>query len=220
MSMPRHITHSAGIMMLFSLVFTSLLAVTYQFTRPMIAANEEQALRMTLNQVLPPSLYNSDLLADKQTKPPILLLGNEAESHIYPAFNHGKPIAVALEATANDGYSGKIKLLIGINLAGGIIAVRVLSHQETPGLGDYIDHKKSAWIDIFNGKSLNNPSETGWRTKKDGGEFTHMAGATISPRAVIRATQHALLYYKQEQHNIFAPHSPRSKDKHEPNQLP
>jgi Na+-translocating ferredoxin:NAD+ oxidoreductase subunit G len=217
MSMPRHVARSAGIMMLFAFIFTALLTTTYQLTRPIISRNEEQTLLTTLNQVLPKALYNSDLLTDKQTKQHILLLGNEAESHIYPAFYNGKPIAVALEASANDGYSGKIKLLIGINLAGEIIGVRVISHKETPGLGDYIDSQKSEWIQILNGKSLNNPQDTGWKVKKDGGEFTHMAGATISPRAVIHATHQALLYYKQEQKNIFAPHYPRSKGKYEPN---
>jgi electron transport complex protein RnfG len=114
------------------------------------------------------------------------------------------PVAVVLEATAPDGYSGQIKLLIGITAAGKLSGVRVVSHKETPGLGDYIELAKSKWILLFDGKSLTAPNDGGWKVKKDGGQFDYMAGATITPRAVIKAVHHALQYATVQHDLLFA----------------
>jgi electron transport complex protein RnfG len=110
-----------------------------------------------------------------------------------------------LEAVAPDGYSGRIKLLIAIRADGELAGVRVLAHRETPGLGDYIEIAKSEWISGFTGKSLDNPLPDNWKVKKDGGQFDYMAGATITPRAVVRAVRRALDYYAQNRERLFAP---------------
>ena len=94
-------------------------------------------------------------------------------------------------------------LLVAIQVDGTIAGVRVLAHSETPGLGDYIDSAKSAWIKQFDGATLG-PSEAAWKVKKDGGRFDYMTGATITPRAVIKAVHKALRYYEQHGAAIFA----------------
>ena len=65
-------------------------------------------------------------------------------------------------------------------------------HKETPGLGDKIEAEKNDWILGFNGKSLQNPADTGWAVRKDGGEFDQFTGATITPRAVVKAVKRTL----------------------------
>ena len=108
-----------------------------------------------------------------------------------------------LEATAPDGYSGKIDLLIAIQSNGELAGVRVVSHNETPGLGDYIDIAKSDWIKQFDGASLAKYDAQAWQVKKDGGHFDYMSGATITPRAVVKAVHKALRYYAQHGGEIF-----------------
>ena len=122
----------------------------------------------------------------------------------YRALKDGKPSAVVLEAIAPDGYAGKIKLLIAIRANGEISGVRVVSHKETPGLGDYIEIAKSKWIKGFDGTSLEKYPSKDWKVKKDGGQFDSVAGATITPRAVVKAVHKALGYFSANHERIFS----------------
>jgi len=115
-----------------------------------------------------------------------------------------------LQAIAPDGYSGKINLIVSIRSDGQgngkIGGVRVISHRETPGLGDYIGIARSKWITGFCGTSLDNPKDSDWKVKKDGGSFDYMAGATLTPRAVVKAVHKALQYYARHRDEMFKPH--------------
>jgi len=82
--------------------------------------------------------------------------------------------------------------------------VRVVAHRETPGLGDAIDDTRSNWIHIFDNRSLGEPPLERWGVKKDGGDFDQLTGATITPRAVVKAVRQALLYYRDNQEALFA----------------
>jgi electron transport complex protein RnfG len=115
----------------------------------------------------------------------------------YVARNNNEVTAVILETRAPDGYSGEIKILVGIDKNGNILGTRVIKHQETPGLGDYIDIAKSNWINIFTFSSLENTSQSEWAVKKDQGKFDYISGATITARAVIKAINEALNYFKE-----------------------
>jgi electron transport complex protein RnfG len=122
------------------------------------------------------------------------LLGSSQPSAVWVARKGGQITGLVLEATAPDGYSGDIALLIGLSAAGDVLGVRVTAHRETPGLGDYIDIAKSNWIRLFDGHSLTRPELKLWKVKKDGGAFDSVAGATITPRAVVKAVRSALEY--------------------------
>jgi electron transport complex protein RnfG len=116
-----------------------------------------------------------------------------------------------LEATAPDGYSGDIKLLVAVRADGELVGVRVLVHKETPGLGDYIDIGRSDWIKKnFDGQSLAKTPDEDWRVKKDGGHFDYMAGATITPRAVVKAVHKTLQYFAAHRATLFA--APAAKE--------
>jgi electron transport complex protein RnfG len=154
--------------------------------------------------VLPPALYDNDLLASQRAVPPDELLGTRNDSAMWIA-RQGKTItAVVLEAIAPDGYSGDIALLIGIDVDGNVTGVRVTAHRETPGLGDYIVRSKSPWIDQFAGKSLTVPESKRWKVVKDGGQFDARAGATITPRAVVKAVHAALDYFDRNRAALLA----------------
>jgi electron transport complex protein RnfG len=201
----KHSFSTAAIMAGFSVLGTVLLVFTVFSTREPIAASEREAKKALLEQVMPAELHDNDLLQDTLSIPAGGELGNRDETLAYRGRKAGQPSALIMEATAPDGYSGDIKLLIGIRADGEITGVRVLAHRETPGLGDYIEIQRSDWISKnFDGQSLAKTSDDLWKVKKDGGSFDYMAGATITPRAVVKATHKALKYFAAHRDELFA----------------
>ena len=198
-----HAIKTACIMIAFTVVGTLSLAIIHHTTKAPIS-KAEAAVRMNLfGQILPASLYDNDLLQDAVKFPSGGDLANRDETMIHRARLKGAPSAVILEATAPDGYSGDIKLLVAIKSSGEIVGVRVLDHKETPGLGDYIDIAHSNWIKNFDAQSLDKTNDDAWFVKKDGGQFDFTTGATITPRAVIKAVHKVLKFYQAHQQVIF-----------------
>lgn len=199
----RSMLKNSLVLGLFAIVTVGLVAVLQQATAGRIANAEREAQVRALSEILPQGSYDNHLLDNSiQLHDP--LLGSKSPQTAYIALKDGQPSAVILRATAPDGYSGAIHLLIGIQADGRLAGVRVLGHRETPGLGDKIELAKSAWIQSFDGKSLSNPGEDGWAVKKDRGEFDQFAGATITPRAVVKAVHKALQYFDAHQEQLFA----------------
>jgi electron transport complex protein RnfG len=197
----------------FTIVGTAVLAYTFSLTKAPITKSEEAEKLKLITQLLPHSMFDNNVVRDEITLQTDPLLGNEPDRHAYRARLHGQPSAVLLETVAPDGYGGKIFLLVGVNTQGEIIGVRVISHNETPGLGDYIDAAKSNWIKGFDGLSDAKYTPEDWQVKKDGGKFDYMAGATISPRAVIKAVHKALEYFDAHRDTLFAPAAPAKVEK-------
>jgi len=191
-------------LLLFAIVGTGLLALTYELTREPILESEERAKMKLISQIAPAGTYDNEIIEDTIQLAQDELLGNRETLIGHRGYLRGDPAIVLLSAIAPDGYSGRIKLIIAIRQDGSLSGVRVVSHAETPGLGDYIDIAKNSWITIFNGQSLDNLKERDWQVKKDGGVFDSMAGATISPRAVVKAVHKALQYYEQHRSELFS----------------
>ena len=112
---------------------------------------------------------------------------------IYLAKKNGQISAYAYETTAPDGYSGNIRLLVGLTPQGEVLGVRVIEHHETPGLGDKIELRISDWILSFNNQPINNDNLSEWAVKKDGGKFDQFSGATITPRAIVNQVKRSAL---------------------------
>ncbi len=199
----KHMLTTSLLLGIFAIAGTSMVALTYEGTEARIIDNDYQALLRTLHALVPPDSHDNDIATDTVTVTSKALLGNKKPSTIYLARLKGVPVAAVITATAPDGYNGAIKLLVAIRFDGSISGVRVLNHRETPGLGDGIEVERSNWIMGFNGLSLNNPDELGWRVKKDGGIFDQFTGATVTPRAVVKAVHHALIYFKQHRDQLF-----------------
>jgi electron transport complex protein RnfG len=200
---------AALVLAIFAVVGSGLLAATFELTRKPIAAAERAALERNLHSLITPEQHDNDLLADTVELPASPLLGTHEPTTAYRARRGGSVWAVAFTAIAPDGYSGEIQLLVAVRADGTLIGVRAVKHKETPGLGDAIDIDRSPWIRIFEGKSLNNPTPAGWRVRKDGGEFDQLTGATISPRAVVKAVRKSLEYFAQSKQALLAD-TPRS----------
>lgn len=175
-----------------------VVTASWEFSRDRIAANERALLLSSLSNVLDPSLLERDL-------DPVLIsvedpaLDDEEPIDVFLPMAGDTPIAAVFASIAPDGYNAPIRLLIGIDIESGTITgVRVVDHRETPGLGDLIEIGKSDWILQFDGKSAAEPPASAWALRKDAdaGEFDAITGATVTPRAVVRAVHNTLLYFE------------------------
>ncbi|MGL5319459.1 MAG: electron transport complex subunit RsxG, partial [Aeromonas veronii] len=182
---------------------TALVVLTNELTKDKIAHQQQLEKQQTLSVLLPEGSYDNDLVASCKQVTSRKYLGSDQPQALYTASKNGVVTGYALEAIAPDGYSGAIRIVAGFDAKGTITAVRVLAHNETPGLGDKIELKKSDWINSFAGKFLTHDNEPQWAVKKDGGEFDAFTGATITPRAVVKAVKN-LLKLQQEQPELLS----------------
>lgn len=209
-SSQRNMLRAAVILTLFAFVGTALLSITHQATVNKIAENERQEILRGLNSVVPADSYDNDLLEDVVEVTSPEFLGTTAPVSVYLASKKGQPVAAVFSTIAPNGYSGAIKLLVGISIDEHVTGVRVVNHKETPGLGDAIDADRSDWILGFSEKSLQNPPQSDWKVKRDGGYFDQFTGATISPRAVVMAVKNTLLYFQTHKQELFSDLNPES----------
>ncbi|WP_289243409.1 MULTISPECIES: electron transport complex subunit RsxG [unclassified Methylophaga] len=200
----KHILRVGVVLGIFAIVATTMVAYTEQNTRQQIKENERQALLDAINILIPHEQYDNAILQDTILLPATESLGTEEPTQVFRARKQDQPVAVILTVVAPNGYSGRIKMLVGIYNDGTLAGVRVINHKETPGLGDKIDASRSDWIKQFEGLSLENPSSAKWKVKKDGGAFDQFTGATITPRAVVRAVKGSLEYFKNHREALFA----------------
>ena len=191
MSAGREPLRAGAQLALAGLAAALLLAGTWALTRDRIVAAEHRAQMQALEIVLPPDRYDNDLVADAVQVHAAAWLGR-ATATVHRARLRGEAGALVLEATATDGYAGPIRLLVAVDRDGRVLGVRVTAHQETPGLGDDIEADRSDWITRFDGRGLGDPPADQWAVRRDGGRFDQFAGATVTPRAVVRAVKRCL----------------------------
>lgn len=181
----------------FALLASGALALASSATGEAIAAAEAKDLRDSLSEVLPQGLADNDFLKDTVD------LENKGKTVTIYRARQGGVVKAALFKVAERGYSTDIQVLIAVDADGRTLGVRVLKHAETPGLGDKIEVKKDPWVKSFDGKSLGDPVPEKWGVKKDGGIFDQFAGATITPRAVVKAVKGGLEFYAEHRKEIL-----------------
>lgn len=187
-----------------ALLGTAAMVAVNWHSQPYIEKNEREVLLNTLNAVLAQGSYANNIASDTIEVQDQGLLGSHKPVTVYRARKGDKPVAAVLNVIAPDGYSGAIHMLVGISYDGIVNGVRVLKHKETPGLGDAIEERRSDWIYSFDNTSLRKPDASAWMVKRDGGQFDQFTGATITPRAVVKAVHNALLYYRANRELIFS----------------
>ncbi|MEK7989596.1 MAG: electron transport complex subunit RsxG [Thiotrichaceae bacterium] len=204
----KMILKTAVALVIAAILGSGLVAFSHQVTYKKILSNQRAALVHSLSVLISHDIYDNDLVNDIAYFQDENLLGSDTPTVIYRARLQQHPAAAVLSIVAPAGYNGKIHLLVGIDYDGTLIGVRVISHQETPGLGDMIDARRSNWILSFNGLSLNNLTRKAWNVKRDGGVFDQFSGATITPRAVVKAVHNGLLFYENHKTEIFEAETP------------
>jgi len=175
-----------------------ILSLVESVTREPIAEQRRLETLKALQAVLPPL----DNAPDADTVE--LIVGTDRKGkQIKRLFYRGRKdnalSGVAFKVVAPEGYSGNIEIMTGITPDGTVSGIEILSHAETPGLGAKI--VEPAFKGQFADKSLDNAD---WRVKKDGGAFDQITGATISPRAVVKAVKGGLEFYRDHRGEILA----------------
>lgn len=209
MSATRTVLRNSLLLAGFAALTAGLIAWTWRSTAPDIQRAEQAAEARQLLELFPAATRVEALLAGKFTVPantPLLELREpRAGYRVIQADGADRTITgVILPATARDGYSGDIRLLVGVYADGRIAGVRAVAHRETPGLGDKIELRKSDWILDFEGRALGDPPFKQWTVQKDGGVFDQFTGATVTPRAVVTAVRRTLEYVRTHQDQLFA----------------
>ena len=181
----------------------ALALLVHHWAAPRIAAHERAASIARLTAVLGGMRFDNDVLADKIEVRDPELLGSEHPMPVYRARLAGRPVAALIEVAAPGGYGGAMRLLVAVHPDGRLIGVRVITHHETPGVGDGIDPRKSSWLARFEGRSLGDPPVGQWSVRKDGGTFDQYTGATVTSRAAVGAVRDALLWYDAHRAQVF-----------------
>ncbi|MBB1280443.1 electron transport complex subunit RsxG [Pseudoalteromonas sp. SR41-1] len=196
-------TKNGAILTAFALATTGLVASINALTADKIAEQEQLQLTAQLQEVLDPKSYDNQLSQDC-----VIItdekLGPYANQVIYRARKNNKPVAVVIRHVTPNGYSGDINLLTAVLSDGTIAGVRTTKHEETPGLGDKVEVKKSLWITTFKSLTVEGEEDARWAVKKDGGQFDQFTGATITPRAVVGSVKNAVLFAQTNFDDIFA----------------
>jgi electron transport complex protein RnfG len=186
------------------LVAFGLVALVHEGTRERIAETAHRQALARFDEVLAGHAYDNDMLADSIKLQDPASAGDAATVIAHRARRNGAVVSVVMEIVAPDGYSGAIRLLVAIEPGGTVLAARVLQHKETPGLGDFIETRKSDWIARFSGKSLRAPAPAAWHVRKDGGEFDQYTGATVTSRAIVGAVARSLALFERHRDAVLA----------------
>jgi electron transport complex protein RnfG len=193
---------------LFGVLGAGLVGLSHEGTAARIASNEREALLRQLRVLVPAQQIDNDMLSDIVEISAPDALGTDV-TRVYRGRLDGQPVAAVLSPVITQGYSGPIQLIVAIDFDGSLAGVRVLTHRETPGLGDKIEVERSDWILGFAGKSLLEPAPGAWKVKRDGGDFDQFTGATITPRAIVRGVRSALVYFDEYKLQLFEGGQPR-----------
>ena len=169
-----------------TLVSSALLGVVYALTKGPIDAAQVAKINNAISKVVP--AFDNNPSAEKFEKE------LEGKSYIvYPAKSGGEVVGYAVESFTTGGFGGRIVLMVGFNIDGTINNTAVLSHAETPGLGDKMIEGKSNFSVQFQGK---NPQDFKLLVKKDGGDVDAITASTITSRAFCDAVTAAWEVYK------------------------
>lgn len=202
----KRVGYQGGVVGGIALLASAFLILGHEQTKGAIARSIDADTQATLSELLPQELYDNNLLQDALHLTSREISTLTAPLDVYRASKNGEVTAVIYKV-AEPGYSGLITSMLAIDHNGRILNVRVLSHTETPGLGDKIEANRAPWIFAFSGKSLGDPEEERWKVKKDGGIYDQFSGATITPRAVVLSIKKGLLFFKDNRELLLDPNT-------------
>lgn len=199
----RNIAVPAATLAIIAALLTVGLVTFANLTRDRIARNQQAWIKQHLDALVMPQSYDNDPLIDTTEVAAPDLLGTSAPVTAYRMRKAGLPVAVAIRSIAPDGYRGPIELLVAIAPGGHLLGVQVIRHNETPGLGDAFENRDAGWLDVFRGLSLAKPPQQRWTVRPDGGEFDAFTGATITPRAIVKAVRRTLEFYQGNEDRLY-----------------
>lgn len=204
----RRAVRTAAVLAAAAVAAVAVVSLVHDRAEPLIEASRRAQQLAELTAVLGELAYDNDPLTDTLLLHDRELLGSEQPLRAHRVRRAGTTVAVLLNVVAPDGYAGPIRLLLAVDDAGRVLGVRVIEHRETPGLGDVIESRRSDWLRGFDGRSLADPPPGRWEVRRDGGDFDQFTGATVTPRAVVRAVRKALIYVERQHAQLFEATAP------------
>mgnify|MGYP001820587286 FL=1 len=187
----KRVGYQGGLLGMIATLAAALIVGGDIATHDAIEQRKAEDLQYSLGQVIPAVIHDNNLLDDK------LVLQHQGKDVVVYRALKGPEVTAVAYGVSEQGYSGEISLIMGVNRSGEIIGVRIIAHTETPGLGDKIEVEKDDWVYSFDGLSFDKLPEQKWAVKKDGGVFDQFSGATITPRAVVRAVKQGLVLFSE-----------------------
>ncbi|NVK25013.1 MAG: electron transport complex subunit RsxG [Gammaproteobacteria bacterium] len=187
----------------FAAVCTALVSITYVLTADTIAKQEQQQTLTKITEVLDPAKFDNNPLENCVLVSLPEITGSETKLPVYRATLQQQSYALVFQTQTSKGYNGLIKVIAATDKHGVVQGTRVLSHKETPGLGDKIDLEKSDWILSLTDKQVRDIKDPKWFVKKDGGDFDQFTGATITPRAVVNQVRTSTYRMTEQFSQIF-----------------
>ena len=160
-----------------ALLCLTLIAGVRAVTAERIAAQEMHHAQQILAAVLGPGDW--EISSSQQT---VASSGSEAPA----AWRYTGPASGRLTRhIALDGYNGAIHFWLGQDDDGTLRGVRIITHRETPGLTDDLNWPASSWIEGFT--EIPPDSNRRFDVVPHRGDFEAFTGATVTPRAIVRA---------------------------------
>jgi electron transport complex protein RnfG len=205
----RNVAVPTAMIAIIAALLTLGLVTFANLTRDRIARNQQVWIKQHLDALVAPQSYDNDPLTDITEITAPDLLGTTAPVTAYRMRKAGLPVAVAIRSIAPDGYRGPLELLVAIAPGGQLLGVQVIRHNETPGLGDAFENRDAGWLDKFRGLSLTKPPQQRWTVRRDGGDFDAFTGATITPRAIVKAVRRTLEFYQGNEERLYQDGKPR-----------
>jgi Na+-translocating ferredoxin:NAD+ oxidoreductase subunit G len=161
--------------------------------------------RRNLQELFQATGYDNDLLLDTflltaHTAQDQLvrkdLLGLQRDRLAYIARYAGEVVAIAVPATAEDGFNGFIDLLIAADMSGRISAARVLKSTEGDALYGVVDIIESKWMKGFDGNSMRDTRRVSWQIINPEQEYDQFVGASLTPKSVAARIYDALVFFQ------------------------
>lgn len=168
---------------------TGIAAVVLGFfnfiTQKPIERQIREANLQAMKEVMPADTYK-EIKAETAT--------GDIVKAVSKAYKNGSEAGFVIKVSPS-GYGGSIEMLVGIDKNGKITGIKIISHNETPGLG--AKATEPSWQSQFKGKGPDALMVVKHPPSKDKNEVQAITGATITSRAVTKGVNEALREFKE-----------------------
>ncbi len=195
----RESTFINMVLTLFAVTFiaAATLGFVYDMTKEAIEMAKIKAQNEAIEKVLP----DFDRLGESYK---IAIPSSDDSLEFFPAYRGEERVGVAIRTFTNNGFSGYISIMTGIDSSGNISGFEVLEHAETPGLGS----KMNVWFKDEQKPKQNvigkSPETHSFKVSKDGGDFDAITASTITSRAFLEALERAYDAYQKNRNATTA----------------
>lgn len=196
-----------------ALVVLGALLLLNFFLKDDVQHSRQNFDRQSLYQFFEAGSFDNDLLLDTFLLPAnqqyeelvnMQLLNLTRDRLAYLAKLDGEVVAIAVPATAEDGFNGSIDLLVAVDMFGRISAARVIKDVDSDELYGVVDVIESQWMKEFAGNSMRDILRISWKTISADNEYDKFVGASVTPKTVSGRIYDALVFVQSNRIALIA----------------